>query len=219
MMKMNSELQEIKDKLYTAVIADILDELGYRNQVLNSSIRPLKQDMSLIGRAFTMLAADVYSEPKEPYKLELEAVDCLKNGEVVVVTTNGSKSSGFWGELLTTVAQCHGAVGGVIDGFTRDTRKIMTMDFPLYVSGMCALDSKGRTDVIAYQVPIVCGGVKVYPGDIIFADNDGIVVVPLKVENEVFSKALEKVNGENLVRKELLEGVSATEVFKKYHIL
>ena len=219
MKKLDYTIEEIKEKLYTAVIADILDDLGYRNQVMNSTIRPLNSNMVLAGESFTVLATDVYAQPKEPYKLELESVDRLSNGEVVVVTTNGSQSSGFWGELLTTVAQCRGAVGGVIDGFTRDTRQIMNLGFPLFVRGMCAYDSKGRTDVIAYQVPIECGGVLVNPGDFVFADNDGAVVIPAEIKEEAIARSFEKVNGENLVRKEILEGASATEVFSKYHIL
>lgn len=211
--------ERMKRELYTAVIADILDDQGYRNQVMDSSIRPLKENMTLAGRAFTMLATDVYQEPTEPYKLELASVDSLKQDEIVMVTTNGSTSSGFWGELLTTVAKVRGAVGGVIDGFTRDTRQIMEMEFPLFVKGMCALDSKGRTDVIAYQTPIVCGGVRVNPGDIVFADNDGVVVIPADLTEIVIERAFEKVHGENMVRDEILAGVSATEVFQKYHIL
>lgn len=216
---MKYEFESIKKDLYTAVIADILDELGYREQVMKSDIRPVCADMRLVGRAFTVLAADVYAEPEKPYKMELEAVDRLSADDIVTVTTNGSVSSGFWGELLTTVAVCKGATGAVIDGFTRDTTQIMKMGFPLFVRGMCALDSKGRTDVIAYQVPIVCGGVRIRPGDILFADFDGVVVIPQEVADETFEKAFNKVNGENIVREEILAGASATEVFERHHIL
>jgi regulator of RNase E activity RraA len=219
MLKDALNYHDLQEKLYTAVILDILDEIGYRNQAMSHQIRPLKAETVVMGRAFTILATDVYTVPAEPYKLELAAVDCLQKDDIVVATTNGSVTSGFWGELLTTVAKCRGAKGGVIDGFTRDTKQIMTMDFPLYVRGIHPLDSKGRTDVIAYQVPIKCGGVVVNPGDIVFADNDGIAVIPKAVEQAVLIKALEKVRGENTVRKEILAGASATEVWKKYHIL
>lgn len=210
---------ELAKKLYSAVILDILDDLGYRNQAMHHSIKPLKCEMIAVGRAFTLLAVDVYSIPTEPYKLELEAVDKLMPGDILVATTNGSASSGFWGELLTIVAKCRGVKGGVIDGFTRDSKKIMGMDFSLFVRGIYPLDSKGRTDVIAYQVPIVCGGVLVNPGDIVFSDNDGIAVIPRDVEDEVISKSLIKISLENLVRKEIIAGASAVEVWDKYHIL
>lgn len=215
----SSEIQKLKDQLYSAVICDILDELGYRNQGMRHNIRPLDPSSVAVGRACTMLATDVYVVPAEPYKLELEAVDSLKEGEIIVATTNGSVSCGFWGELLTTCVVGKGATGGVIDGLTRDSKPIVDMGFPLFVRGVSPYDSKGRTDVIAYNVPIECGGVLVKPGDIVFADYDGIAVIPQELEEEVITKALEKVSGENTVRDELRAGVSAKEVFNKYGIL
>lgn len=212
-------LSELRNRLYSAVICDILDEVGVRGGAMNHLIRPLVPDMVAVGRAFTMLATDVYEIPEQPYKLELEAVDAVRPGEVIVATTNGSVSSGFWGELLSTAAVGRGASGAVIDGLTRDSKRIMSMDFPVFVRGTSPYDSKGRTDVIAYQIPIVCGGVRVNPGDLVFADLDGIVVIPRELEQEVIKRALDKVNGENRVREELLAGVSAKEVFAKYHIL
>ncbi|MGI6286732.1 RraA family protein [Neomoorella humiferrea] len=208
-----SKFPLLREKLYSAVICDILDELGVRNGAMYHHIRPLTPDMVTVGRAFTMLATDVYEIPEEPYKLELEAVDSVKSGEVIVATTNGSVSSGFWGELLSTAAVGRGACGAIIDGLTRDSKRIIKMGFPVFVRGMSPYDSKGRTDVIAYQVPIVCGGVLVRPGDLVFADYDGIVVVPKEIEDEVIDRAMQKVSGENKVREELLAGVSAREVF------
>lgn len=209
----------LQEKLYSAVICDILDEYGYRENGMKHTIRPLSNDMKLMGRAYTILATDIYEPAAEPYKLELEAVDSLKEGDVVVATTNGSVSCGFWGELLSTVAREHGARGVVLDGITRDAKRIIDMKFPAFVRGIIPYDSKGRTDVIAHQVPIVCGGVKVNHGDIIFADLDGIVVVPQEIEEEVIEKALEKVTGEDTVRKEILGGANAREVYDKYQIL
>ena len=112
-----------------------------------------------------------------------------------------------------------GANGAIIDGPTRDTRKIRSMDFTVFSRGMNPLDSKGRTDVIAYDVPIICGGVPVKTGDIVFGDYDGIAVIPQEVEEEALRLAFEKVAAENVVRDEVLNGVSATEVYEKYHIL
>jgi 4-hydroxy-4-methyl-2-oxoglutarate aldolase len=213
------EFDKLEKELYSAVIADILDDFGVRNNVMHYSINPVTPSMVVMGRAFTILATDIYQEPEKPYELEIEAVDNTSKGEVIVATTNGSTSSGFWGELLTTGAKGHGCRGAIIDGLTRDQNKIIEMDFPLFVKGTSPYDSKGRTDVIAYQVPIVCGNVLVKPGDIIYADVDGISVIPQEIEDEVIKKALEKVSGENKVREELLSGVSVREVFNKYHIL
>lgn len=212
-------LNELKEVLYSGVIADILDQFGIRNNAMQNNIRPLKCEMKVFGTVFTILATDVYEEPLEPYKLELEAVDKVKHGEIIVATTNGSVSAGFWGELLSTCAAKRGCNGAVIDGCTRDARMIINMGFQLFVRGFCPYDSKGRIDVIAYQVPIKCGGVLVNPGDYIFGDIDGIVVIPSKIADQVIQKALEKVAGENIVREKLKAGENVKDVYDEFGIL
>jgi len=212
------DFKKIRKELYSGVVADILDEFGYRNQVMTPEIRPLRDCDVLAGRAFTCAAVDVCEIPEQPYKLELETVDALSEDDVLVAATKNS-FSGFWGELLTTVAKKHGAAGAVIDGYSRDTRKIREMDFPLFLSGYCPLDSKGRTELVSKQTPVLCGGVTVCPGDIVFADFDGIVIIPSSIAEDVIEKCFEKVHGENMVRKEMLNGMSATEAYEKYHIL
>jgi 4-hydroxy-4-methyl-2-oxoglutarate aldolase len=209
----------VRKKLYSAVLADILDDLGFRSQAMNHTIRPINPSFKVMGRAFTILATDVYEVSDFPYEKELEAVDHLKKDDVVVATTNGSTSSGFWGELLSTAAQVKEARGGIIDGLTRDSSKIIEMDFPLFARGFSPYDSKGRTDVIAYKVPVQCGGVTVNTGDIVFGDQDGIVVIPEQVSEIVIEKALQKVDGEDEMRKALLEGMGVVEAFNKFKIL
>ena len=213
------DFTQMRKKLYSGVIADILDELGYRNQAMRHDIRPLKPEDVVAGRAHTVLASDVYEIPAEPYQLEFEAVDTLAPDDVLVATTNGSTCCGFWGELLSTVSLCRKATGAIIDGMSRDSRQIRNMDFPLFCRGFNPLDSKGRTDVIACNVSIECGGVLVHPGDIVFGDYDGIVVIPAAVAEECLRRAYEKVDAENVVRDAILAGASAKEVWNKYHIL
>lgn len=207
------------EKLYAAVIADVLDELGLRQQAMHRSLRPVGPGMIVVGRAFTVLATDVYEVPENPYEKELEAVDRLSEGDIMVATTNGSTSSGFWGELLTTAAKSKGARGAIIDGLTRDSAQILEIGFPLFARGYCPLDSKGRADVISYGSPIECGGVPVRTGDIVFGDNDGVVVIPEEVAEETLRKAEEKVSGENEMRKALQDGMGVVEAFNKYGIL
>ena len=217
---MSSELfEEMKQKLFSAVIADALDGCGYRDQILRHDIRPLYPDAVAVGRALTVLSVDVYEIPDEPYKLELEAVDALKPGDVMVAQTNGTKRSSLWGELLSTAAEVRGAQGAVIDGFTRDSQAIAAMEFPLFVRGIAPYDSKGRSDVIAYNTTIECGGVKVCPGDLVFGDFDGVVVVPQAVEDQVLKAAFEKAAEEKEVKEALKNGMSATAAFQKYGIL
>lgn len=209
----------VQDKLYSAVIADVLDELGFRHQAMSPGIRPLSVSSRTMGRAFTVLATEIYEIPETPYVKELEAVDCLSEGDLVVATTNGSTSSGLWGELLSTAARSRGALGAVIDGLTRDSAKIEEMDFPVFTRGYSPLDSKGRMEVFDYGVPIRCGGVLVTPGDIIFGDRDGIVAVPEHVSEEVLQKAVEKANGESQMRVALEQGMGIMEAYNKYGIL
>lgn len=213
----------IKQNLYVAAVCDILDELGYRNQAMHQRLRPLLPDpenCGFIGRArtFRWMETD-YVVEGNPYGLEIEAMDLLKSGDVAVHSTDYGGTNAPWGELMSTIAKRNGVVGCVCDSQIRDCVKIMKMGFPVYYSGIRPLDSKGRAIVQAYDVPVKCGEVLVNPGDIVFADFDGIVVVPKAVEKEVFQKANEKVNNENLSRKELLSGKSLREVYDKYKAL
>jgi 4-hydroxy-4-methyl-2-oxoglutarate aldolase len=208
-----------EEKLYSAVLADILDDLGFRHRALEPNVRPIGSSFKLAGRAFTILATDIYEIPENPYATELEAVDHLAEDDIVVATTNGSRSSALWGELLSTAARSKGARGAVIDGLTRDSTKIMEMGFPVFTRGYSPLDSKGRMEVISYGVPIRCGGVLVRPGDIVFGDHDGVVVIPEHVSDEVLLRAVDKVSGEDEMRRALEQGMGIMEAYNKYGIL
>ena len=221
-MKWNNEtelFEMMKEKLYAAVISDALDQVGYRNQTMHHDIRPLYMEAVAVGRAMPVLCVDVYEVPDQPYQMEIAAVDSLKPNDVLVCSTNYSTRNCFWGELLSTAASVRGARGAIVEGFIRDTKQITEMQFPVFMTGISPVDSSGRGDVIAYNVPIECGGVKVNPGDIVFGDYDGVVVIPKKVENKVIEAALEKVSGENRTRDELLKGSTLKEVYDKYGIL
>jgi regulator of RNase E activity RraA len=208
-----------RDILYSAVLADVLDALGHRTSALPPSIRPLRPGWRLFGRAATLSAVPVACEPAQPYAVELECIDALRPGDVLVATMNGDRSSALWGELLSTAARAHGAVGVVLDGLTRDAEKILAMDFPVFAAGYSPLDSKGRLDGISHGQPIRIGDGVVHPGDWIFADLDGVVAVPARLAEQAFPRALEKVRGENRVREELARGRSVRAVFAEYGIL
>ena len=214
------QLDTIQRELNTAVLCDILDELGYRNQAMKGNLYPLEDDYKLVGVARTMLVYDVYEQPQEAYSTEIEAVDALTEGDVVVCS-NPSRNNGFWGELMTNAAIARGARGVIVDGAVRDITQMKALSdrFKVFTAGRNPLDSKGRCLVAGYDCPIVCDGVQVNAGDLIFADIDGIVVVPERVAQEAMSRALEKVKGENLVREELRRGAFLRDVFNKYHIL
>ena len=212
----------LRTELYVAVVCDILDELGYRNQAMHQRLRPLLSDSrqcGFVGRARTFRWMDTDHVDEDPYGVEIEAMDSLKPGDVVVHSTDHAGTNAPWGELMSTVAKRNGAAGCVCDSQIRDCVGIMEMNFPVYYTGIRPLDSKGRAIMAAYDVPVRCGGVLVHPGDIIYADFDGVVVVPQHLVMDVIQKAKEKAGAENLSRRELLQGHSLREVYDKYKSL
>jgi len=212
-------LLERLSALHPAVVADCLDRLGYRRQVLEPHIRPLFREAKLAGYAVTVHCIEVDTQPADRadyYKGELRAVDALHPGDVMVVSTcRGS----YWGELLATASRYRGAVGLVADAYTRDTKQLIEMQFPTFVAGISAADSLGRIDVAAVGVPIQCGGVTVNPGDLVLGDYDGVVVVPSEVAGEAIALAEEKVAGEDLVREKLAEGMPVSDAFRTYGVI
>jgi 4-hydroxy-4-methyl-2-oxoglutarate aldolase len=209
----------IESKLYTAVICDSLDELGYRDRAMREYLRPLGPNCCFSGWARTIAYADVYHTPSDPYGLEIEAVDSVLPGEVVVISTSGSIRNAPWGELLSTATQTRGGRGAVIDGLVRDIKKIETLGFPVFARGIKPVDSKGRGIVAGYSIPVECGGVLVSPGDLIVADYDGVVAVPPEIVPDVIRMAGEKVDKENSSRKDLKSGAYLRDVYKKYGVL
>jgi 4-hydroxy-4-methyl-2-oxoglutarate aldolase len=156
----------------------------------------------------------------EPYAKEIEAVDSILPGEVVVVSTSYSGKNAPWGELLSTAARARGARGAVVDGLVRDVKKIDMLGFPVFAAGIKPVDSRGRGGlVIDYNVPVECGGVTTNPGDLVFADYDGVVIIPAAMVPEVISMALDKVNRENDSRQELMNGAYLRDVYHKYGVL
>jgi regulator of RNase E activity RraA len=210
-----------KEHLYTAVISDLLDELGFRQQAMHHRLRPLDpENCQMIGRARTIrwMEAD-YIETENPYGMEIEAIDSLRPGDIAVHSTDYAQSNAPWGELMSTAAKMRGAVGCVCDSQIRDCLRIKALGFPIFFRGIRPLDSMGRGRVMAYDVPVRCGEVLVRPGELVFADFDGIVVVPQSVEAEVLEKAADKAGRENLSRAELFQGHSLRDVFNRYGAL
>jgi regulator of RNase E activity RraA len=212
-------LDRISEKLYSSVLADILDEAGHRHQVMRPEVRPLYPGARVAGRAATMLAVEVSELPSEPYRLLLELLDGIRPGEVVVGATQAQNRAALWGELLSTHTRAKGGRGVVLDGLSRDSWGIEDMKFPVFATGLTPADSKGRLEVISIRGTIPVGGVSVADGDLIVADSDGCVVVPAAIEDEVVAQAMEKVSGEDTMRDVLRKGANLKEVFKEYGIL
>ena len=205
-------------ELYTPVVGDILDDLGFEHQFLPQLIQPLREEMRLAGRAMPVLMIDVFGKQKHPFGKLTEALDQLQPGEIYLAS-GGEMRCAYWGEILTATAKKRGALGAVINGFHRDTPKVLEQNWPVFSRGRFAQDSAVRMQVIDYRCPIEVGSVRVTPGDLVFADLDGVIVVPRNVEAEVIERALAKARGEKLVRKHPPAGMSSTAAFKKYGIL
>jgi regulator of RNase E activity RraA len=213
------DFDRLRRSLYTAVVADVLDALGLRGQVPSAELRCVSGHETLVGRAKTTLWEEIDEADPRPYELELRAVDECRPGEVIVAAAGGSLRSGVWGELLSTAARNRGCAGALVDGAVRDTAKMHQMGFTVFARATSPLDSRDRQRVTAVDVSVKIGGVRIDAGDLVFADADGIVVVPRAVETKVLEKAWEKVTAENRVRDERRAGAKAADVFRKYGVL
>ena len=218
---------KVRRTLYTAVVGDIMDTLGLRDQFLPPGLAAVRDGATILGRAMTVLEADAPFERCEesrnaavavPFGLMFEALDDLRPGEVYICT-GASPTYALWGELMSTRAMALGAAGAVLDGYSRDTRALRSHDFPVFSRGSYGQDQGCRGKVIDYRVPIRVGNVRVSPGDVVFGDIDGVCVVPRKAEAEVFEAAFAKVSGEDKVREALVGGMSTVEAFRTFGIM
>lgn len=211
----------ILEHLYVPAVCDILDSLGFRAQAMHQRLRPLDPaNCTIVGRARTYRWMETdYVVKEDPYGLEIEAMDSLKPGDVLVHSTDYAGTNAPWGELMSTVAKRNGATGCICDSQIRDCQKIIRLGFPVFYQGIRPLDSMGRGRVMAYDVPVKCGEVLVKPGELVFADFDGVVVVPGGVEAEVLRLAEEKIGKENASRRELLKGRTLRDVYNQYRVL
>ena len=208
--------------LSAAILSDIVDSLGLKRRAMRPFVRPLDEAQVMVGRARTGLYMPAYAlrDGENPYEIEIALVDDLQPQEVVVLACNGpTERIAPWGELLTTAAQVRGAAGCVTDGLVRDVRQIRAMSFPVFHGGIGPLDTKGRARMVDRDVGVECGGVSIDPGDLVFGDVDGVVVIPRSHEHAVMDLALEKVRGEDNTRDALLQGESLANVFKRLGIL
>ena len=222
----------MKEKLYTPVVGDILDQMGYKHQFLPAAIRPLEalvpadafidrsqpdNRLKLAGYACTVLENDVFDSPKKPFGYLTEALDQLRQGDIYLAT--GAHHSALWGELLTATAKARGAVGAVLDGYSRDTPQVLEQNFPVFCTQCWAQDSSVRTYVCDYRCTIEIGQVTIHDGDLVFGDIDGVLIIPAEVKDEVIEKALIKAAGEKTVRRAIEGGMSATDAFAEFGIL
>jgi len=217
----------MRHRLFPAVVGDILDTMGYLHQYVAPTVKPLRSDMVIAGRAVPVLEADVYelqsssgfsSLGEKPFGLMFEALDSLKEDDVYIATGSSLRYA-LWGGLMSTRARHLKAAGAVLDGYVRDSNEILELNFPTFSHGTYAQDQGPRGKVIDYGVPIEFNGIRVNPGDIVYGDRDGLLIIPQAIEHDVITQALEKVSVENKVRLAIHSGMSTVEAFDKFGVM
>ncbi len=223
-MEFKDEIEMFKfmeEYFYSEALSDILDEMGYLECAASpqAMIKPLFPQAVCAGRVRTLLNAAARTGREDPYKKAIELMDSIKPGDVAVATSKKPLETGIMGELSATAMRSRDARGCLVDGCTRDARKIIQMQFPTFAKGFSPIDTTDRAAVVDYDCPIIFGRRKIFPRQIVFADLDGIIFIPKEIEKEVIQKAAEKVEVEKKVRKELAEGKRVRDVWDKYHVL
>ena len=224
----DKELFELaKKELFTALVGDVMDKMGLLHQFLPAGIKPLCPEMVVIGRAMPVIEADIFGEVventknaalKKPFGMMFEALDDLHEDEVYICS-GSSHSYALWGGLMSLRAIKLKAAGAVVNGFSRDTNEILRLNFPVFSAGTYAQDQGVRGKVIDFRVSIQWNGICIHPGDIVFGDRDGVIIVPKEVEKDAFEGAFAKARGEKLVAEALRNGESVVAAFEKYGIM
>lgn len=223
-----SELKELaNNELFPALVGDVMDQMGYLHQFLPPELKPVDSKSIVFGKAMPVLEADVFAEQlkksnnsyiNKPFGIMFEALDSLQKDEVYICT-GSSFSYALWGGLMSTRAMKLKSSGAIVNGFSRDTNEVLRLGFPVFSRGTYAQDQGPRGKVIDYRVSIEIAGVRINPGDILYGDLDGVVVIPQEIQDEVFDKALEKARGEKLVLEALQDGMSTVDAFDKFGIM
>ncbi len=212
-MKYDSRINELKNKLYAGIISDVLDQKGYRNQSLSNAIHGLTDDTVIFGPAFTSIGTEQYSMPEDPLTAQCKVVDQLGENEIYVLVIRGNYNCAVFGELFATAVKGRKGAGVLLDGYARDMKALKEMDFPLFYRGKDPRTSKGRCEINECQIPVTIDGVTINPGDYIFGDIDGVIVIPKDIVEEVLDAALATIEREDEVRNRLLNGSSLQQAY------
>ena len=210
---------EIVAALSAPVVSDSLDTVGVRDRVMAHDVVPLVVGQRIVGRARTVQFVPTESDPADPYGSAIDFIDSLGAASVAVIATGGDHRTAYWGELFTAAAIGRGAAGAICDGPVRDSPRILNLGFPVFASGRRPIDFRARMRIASVAEPVRCAGVLVAPGDLVIADDDGVVVVPAAVEADVLGRAVARVTAERTVLAELLAGAGLREVWERWHVL
>lgn len=205
---------------YSDAFSDVMDEMGFRKQVVSpdAGIKSIKHHYVAMGRAVTLLNSPDKNE-NDPYDLVIRYIDAMSTGTILVTTGTEHLETGIMGELTATALRVNGCRGAIVNGYTRDARKLIKMGYPVFAWGSSPIDTTGRVRVVETNIPVTIGGITILPGDMVFADMDGIIAIPKAIETEVVKKVIERISTENTVRKELAQGKKMAEVWSKHGVL
>lgn len=218
-LKLEDLTPDVVEALTAPIISDSLDELGVRQQVMAREVVPLVSGLRVVGRAQSVQFAPTESDTDDPYGRAMDFIDSLTQGSVAVIATGPDPRTAYWGELFSAAAMGRGAAGAICDGPVRDSPKVRRLGFPVFSCGTRPVDFRARMRVVATGQPVRCGGVLIAQGDIVFADDDGVVVVPTAVESETLRLAVARATAERTVLSELLRGAGLREVWERWHVL
>lgn len=210
---MKYDVNELKYQLYSGILCDVMDGMGYRNQAISNKINPLNDETVIFGPAFTSIGTEVYSMPEDPLTAQCKVVDQLGEGEIYVLVTRGNYNCAVFGELFATAVKARKGAGVLLDGYARDLKALKEMNFPVFFRGKNPKTSKGRCEINECQIPVTMDGVTIRPGDYIFGDIDGTVIIPKEIADEVLEKALETIKKENVVRSILQNGGTLQQAY------
>ena len=210
---MKYDVNELIHQLYSGILCDVMDGMGYRNQAISNKINPLNDETVIFGPAFTSIGTEVYSMPEDPLTAQCKVVDQLGEGEIYVLVTRGNYNCAVFGELFATAVKARKGAGVLLDGYARDLKALKEMDFPVFFRGKNPKTSKGRCEINECQIPVTMDGVAIRPGDYIFGDIDGTVIIPKEIADEVLEKALETIKKENVVRSILQNGGTLQQAY------
>lgn len=216
----------VRKELFTALVGDVLDKLGFTRQFLSPLVKPVSPLMVVIGRAMPVLEADVSADAEnsknavmnKPYGIMFEALDDLKENEVYICS-GSSHNYALWGGLMSIRALKLGAAGAVMNGYSRDTNEILKLNFPTFSVGSYSQDQGPRGKVLDFRISIEFNTVNINTGDLVYGDRDGVLVIPKEVEKEAFAGAIEKARGEKIVQRALEAGMTTVEAFREFGIM
>lgn len=223
-MSLTEEQQDRLTNLHSAMVNDITDEMGIKNNVIPCKrLRSLWSREPAVGTAHTSQYVEIgYTEEREDdprNSLGLQYLNEISEGDFVIRAAPDDTSSGMWGELLSTIAQENGATGALIDGATRDSRMIEDHGFPVWSEGHSQIESFGRVSLREYGTPVNIEGVTINPGDVVFADYESIAIIDPEIVAEVIERGEEELEIENQVRRDIRNGDSVFEVWDRYETL